>query len=150
MTDLTLLIDELNILLVNLSPSQRNKLAMSVGRELRTNQKKRITAQQNPDGSRYVPRKNKRRRHGRIRNKMFNRIKTARYMKLRQIPQGAEISFASSFINRIASVHHYGKADKVSPHPRSPIVRYPSRGLLGLNEQDIEIVRQSIYQHLNL
>lgn len=150
MADLTLLISELNILLTHLSPGQRGRLAMSVGRELRTNQKKRITTQQNPDGSRYTPRKNKRRRHGRIRNKMFNRIKTARYMKLRQVSQGVEIAFASSFINRIASVHHYGKVDKVAPHPRSPSVRYPSRELLGLNEQDIELVRQAVYKHLNL
>lgn len=150
MNDMSLFINELDILLNHLSPTEQNKLAMAVGRQLRQNQKKRITAQQNPDGSKYVPRKNTKKRKGYIRHKMFMHIKTAKYLKLQRIPHGAQISFAGHFISRIASVHHYGQTDKVSPHPRSPRVRYAARELLGINQQDIHMIKEAVYQHLNI
>ena len=150
MNDMSLFLNELDILLNHLSPTEQNKLAMAVGRQLRQNQKKRITAQQNPDGSKYVPRKNTKKRKGYIRHKMFMHIKTAKYLKLQRIPHGAQISFAGHFISRIASVHHYGQTDKVSPHPRSPRVRYAARELLGINQQDIHTIKEAVYQHLNI
>ena len=150
MNDMSLFTNELDILLNHLSPTEQNKLAMAVGRQLRQNQKKRITAQQNPDGSKYVPRKNTKKRKGYIRHKMFMHIKTAKYLKLQRIPHGAQISFAGHFISRIASVHHYGQTDKVSPHPRSPRVRYAARELLGINQQDIHTIKEAVYQHLNI
>ncbi len=45
------------VLLGQLEPASRNKLARSVGQALRRSQQQRIIAQQNPDGSKYAPRK---------------------------------------------------------------------------------------------
>lgn len=42
---------QLRMLLARLEPAARNKLARSIQQELRRSQQKRITAQQNPDGS---------------------------------------------------------------------------------------------------
>lgn len=42
---------QLRMLLARLEPAARNKLARSIEQELRRSQQKRITAQQNPDGS---------------------------------------------------------------------------------------------------
>lgn len=67
---------------------------MDIGRKLRQSQSARITKQQNPDGSSYVPRKIKLRdKKGRIKNKMFNRIKMARFMKVKQESQGVSVGF---------------------------------------------------------
>lgn len=148
MTDMSVFVNELDILLNHLSQAERHKLAMDVGKKLRQNQKKRITAQQNPDGTSYIPRKNPKKRQGRIRRTMFTRIKTAKYLKLQRTPHGAQISFAGQFINRIASVHQFGLTDKVSPRPKSPKVHYVARELLGISKQDMDMIREAVYQHL--
>ena len=58
MTDnLTALEDWAAPLLANLKPAERRKLTASIGRKLRRSQQQRITAQRNPDGTAYAPRK---------------------------------------------------------------------------------------------
>lgn len=44
-------------LLNNLSPAARRELARKIGRNLVQSQRQRITAQQNPDGTAFAPRK---------------------------------------------------------------------------------------------
>lgn len=44
-------------LLNNISKPRRRLLYQQIGRELARNQRRRIKAQQNPDGSSYAPRK---------------------------------------------------------------------------------------------
>ena len=47
------------VLLDRLEPGERSKLTRSIGQELRRSQQKRVIAQENPDGSKYAPRKNR-------------------------------------------------------------------------------------------
>lgn len=143
MTDVYQLPEYLNTLLSKLNNQQISKLATTIGQEIRKNQKKRISQQQNPDGSAYVPRKNLRSRSGKIRRKMFNKIKTAKYLKLEKTSQGVEIGFKNALISRIATVHQYGLVDTVDKHGRIK-VRYAQRTLLGFTEQDIELTEQTI------
>ena len=51
------LTEYLGTLLAQLSEAERRTLEMSIARKLRASQRIRITKQQNPDGSQYVPRK---------------------------------------------------------------------------------------------
>ena len=57
MAELEALTEHLGSMLNQLSDQERHKLEMQIGRKLRASQKSRITKQQNPDGSAYVPRK---------------------------------------------------------------------------------------------
>ncbi len=66
MAELEYLPEYLNALLVSLGDAERRKLAMLIARKIRASQSQRITRQQNPDGSSYIPRKNLRKRKGKI------------------------------------------------------------------------------------
>jgi phage virion morphogenesis protein len=139
--DFQALDETLSILLQQLSPQARRQFTRQVANELRQRQKKHIQAQKNPDGSPYIPRKNKRKdKHGRIRRKMFNKIRTARYMKAESSPDEAAVTI------NISAVHHYGLRDKVSHD--GPTVRYERRQLLGFTVQDIEWVKDLALTHI--
>ena len=58
-------------LLEQLQPAARNQLARSIGQELRRSQQKRVLTQQNPDGTKFAPRKKRdlRGKQDRIRHK---------------------------------------------------------------------------------
>ncbi len=60
------------VLMDRLEPGERSKLARSIGQVLRRNQQKRVMAQENPDGSKFAPRKqrNLRGKQGRVRRKL--------------------------------------------------------------------------------
>jgi phage virion morphogenesis protein len=144
--DFQALDETLSILLQQLSPQARRQFTRQVANELRQRQKKHIQAQKNPDGSPYIPRKTKRKdKHGRIRRKMFNKIRTARYMKAESSPDEAAVTFSRSVIN-ISAVHHYGLRDKVSHD--GPTVRYERRQLLGFSDQDIEWIKDLALTHI--
>lgn len=82
MNDLHELDQTLSILLAQLSPPARGAFMRQVSKQLRQRQQKHIQSQQNPDGSPFVPRKKKRRdKQGRIKRKMFTKLRTARYIK---------------------------------------------------------------------
>ena len=57
MAELEALTEHLGSMLNQLSDQERRKLEMHIARKLRASQKSRITKQQNPDGSAYIPRK---------------------------------------------------------------------------------------------
>lgn len=48
---------KLTALLNNLSPTAQRELARKIGQNLAQSQRNRITAQQNPDGTPFAPRK---------------------------------------------------------------------------------------------
>lgn len=77
MAEMKTLLDHLGILLNQLSDKEKRKLSMDIGRKLRQSQSARITKQQNPDGSSYVPRKNQKLRDkkGRIKIKCLTGLK---------------------------------------------------------------------------
>ncbi|EME9664345.1 phage virion morphogenesis protein, partial [Salmonella enterica] len=80
--------EAIGAMLMNLAPSSRRSILRDVARELRKRQQKRITAQKNPDGSAYTPR-----RSHPERGKMFKRVKLARNMKFRATDSDATVAF---------------------------------------------------------
>ncbi|NWC97348.1 phage virion morphogenesis protein [Pseudomonas sp. P7779] len=103
------------VLLARLEPGERSKLARTIGQELRRSQQKRVMAQENPDGSKYAPRKKRdlRGKQGRIRRKlaMFKKLRTATYMKFRGDSNIITVGFTGR-VARIARVHQYGLKDR--------------------------------------
>lgn len=147
--DLTALETWLNPLLTKLEPQERTRLAREAAREIRKNQTKRITAQKNPDGSAYEKRKPRdlRGKQGRIKKKMFQKLKMARYLKAQGSEQAVTVGFTGR-VARIARVHQYGLKDRAGRG--APEVRYARRELLGLSEDDLEIIRGALLDHLVL
>lgn len=146
MADLELLTEYLGGMLQQLSDAERRKLEMSIARKLRASQKTRITRQQNPDGSAFVPRKKRLRdKKNKIKNKMFNVIKNATYMRVQRTAQGMAVGFAGR-IAFIARVHQFGLVDKVDRD--GPSVKYDSRELLGFTEAEIKMIESDVLEHI--
>jgi phage virion morphogenesis protein len=138
------------VLLARLNPGERSKLARSIGQELRRSQQKRVIAQENPDGSKYAPRKHRdlRRKQGRIRRKlaMFKKLRTTRYLKVRDDSNGITVGFTGR-IAKIARVHQYGLRDR--PEQGARDIRYERRELLGFTEVELDLIRDSLLDHLS-
>lgn len=136
-------------LLQQLQPAQRGKLARRVGMALRRAQQQRITAQRNPDGSPFAPRRNappRRAKAGRIkRGAMFVKIRQTRYLRARSNANEATVGF-SGRVARIALIHQEGRAAAVGKD--GPRVTYPKRRLLGFTPADEQLVRDLILDHL--
>ena len=139
------------VLLARLEPAARNKLTRSIGQELRRCQQKRIVAQQNPDGTKYAPRKqrNLRGKQGRVRRKlaMFKKLRTASYLKVRSDSNGISIGFTGR-IARIARIHQYGLKDRAEHG--APDVIYKHRELLGFTDVEQNMVREALLSHIKL
>ena len=128
-------------------PSQIRRLSTRYAQELRRANVARITAQQNPDGSAYEPRKPQlRHRKKKLRQTMFAKLRTAAYLKAEGSPDGAVVRFARE-VERIAQVHHYGLRDRVNRR-RDLEVAYPQRELLGLPKDDVDFVESLVVEHL--
>ena len=140
MADLEALETWLSPLLQKLDGRGRAQLARKAAQQLRRSQQQRIRAQMNPDGSPYAPRKPRdlRGKKGRIKRRMFEKLKMARYLKAKGTPQQALIGFAGR-VSRIARVHQYGLKDRAERG--APEVRYARREVLGLSSADIDAVR---------
>lgn len=147
--DLTALETWLNPLLAKLEPQERTKLAREAAREIRKNQTKRITAQKNPDGSAFEKRKPRdlRGKQGRIKKKMFQKLKMARYLKAQGSEQAVTVGFTGR-IARIARVHQYGLKDRAERG--APDVRYARRELLGLTQDDLKAVQNILLDRIHL
>ncbi|SDJ41476.1 phage virion morphogenesis protein [Billgrantia gudaonensis] len=144
--DLRALEDWVDPLLERIEPRERARLARQIARQLRINQRQRIKAQQNPDGTAYEPRATLRGQSGSIRRKaMFSKLRTAKYLKAKGSASAATISFIGR-VARIARVHHYGLRDRVEPG--GPTHHYPERRLLGVSREDREFIRDSLIDHL--
>ncbi len=139
----------LSPLMAKLEPQERTRLAREAARKIRKNQQQRITAQKNPDGSAYAKRKPRklREKKGRIKTRMFTKLKVARYLKAQGSEQAVTIGFTGR-VARIARVHQYGLKDRAERG--APDVRYARRELLGLSDQDLEIIRGALLDHLVL
>lgn len=73
---------------------------------------------------------------------MFQRLRTARFLKTRATADGVEVGY-SGVAARIASVHQFGLRDKVNSS--GAMATYPRRELLGLSKADrMAIARQVI------
>ena len=135
-------------LITALAPSARLKLMRQISVDLAKNQRKRITAQQNPDGTAFAPRKislRRRKKQNRIKTKkMFSKIKSARFLKRTVTDNGLTIGYSGK-ISEIASAHQYGKTER---HGRK-IYHMPQREILGITNEDKELVERLIMQKLD-
>lgn len=137
---------ELSALLATLEPKARRQLAVSIARQLRQSQQKRIADQLNPDGTAFAPRKpTLRQKQGTIRRQMFSRLRTAKYLKTEASPDAAVVGFISK-VGRIAAVHQYGLRDRVRPGGAE--VQYPARRLLGFTATDYNAISDMVMSHL--
>ncbi|HCW3710531.1 TPA: phage virion morphogenesis protein [Acinetobacter baumannii] len=143
MAELEFLSEHLNALLTTLSDAERRKFAMMIARKVRASQSQRITRQQNPDGSSYIPRKNLRNKKGQIKRKMFMKLKTAKFMKIEKIPDGVTIGFDQR-VSRLARIHQDGLVDNLKYNGRTFKVRYAQRILLGFTNAEVEIIENDV------
>ncbi|HBM1783142.1 phage tail protein [Acinetobacter pittii] len=143
MAELEFLSEHLNALLTTLSDAERRKFAMIIARKVRASQSQRITRQQNPDGSSYIPRKNLRNKKGQIKKKMFMKLKTAKFMKIEKIPDGVTIGFDQR-VSRLARIHQDGLVDNLKYNGRTFKVRYAQRILLGFTDAEVEIIENDV------
>ncbi|WP_186123907.1 phage virion morphogenesis protein [Burkholderia gladioli] len=140
-------------LLAKLAPAARRRLFRELARDIRRAQQSRVAAQQNPDGSAYVPRKTKqggnglRAKVGRIkRQAMFRKLRTARYLRIDVDDTGLAIGFDDR-LSRIVRVHQEGQ--KAPVEPGGPLAQYPVRVVLGFSSADRELVRDRLLRYLN-
>lgn len=133
-------------LLKNISKPRRRLLYQQIGRELARNQRRRIKAQQNPDGSPFEPRKKRKqfsRKKGRIKNQlMFKKIVSPSHLKLRYEQEGISLGFYGGDA-AIANVHQYGLYSSPSKY-KDFKVKYTQRELLGFSEEDIEMIERFV------
>lgn len=148
MADLNALEDWAGALLSKLAPTERRQLNQGIARNLRRSQQQRIAAQQNPDGTPYAPRKARkdlRSKQGRVRRKMFTKLRTAKLLKM----QSTAGSIGIAFLNRaarIARTHQYGLKDR--PARGQADVRYDRRELLGFTNAELDSIRDQLLEHL--
>ena len=135
-------------LLERLSVGERSKLSKKIGRDLRKSQSSRITTQKNSDGSTYtVRRKRLREQKGKIKRKMFTKLKNNTNLKLLSNANSIAVGFVGR-VERIANVHQFGLKDRAERG--APSVIYPKRELLGFTDQDIKLIEESFLKHINL
>jgi phage virion morphogenesis protein len=135
-------------LLERLSVGERARLAKQIGSDLRKSQGKRISEQKNPDGSSYTPRRKRlREQKGKIKRKMFTKIKNTSNLKVLSTTDSIAIGFVGR-VARIARVHQEGLKDRAEKG--APDVVYPKRELLGFTDQEIKLIEDSFLKHIKL
>ncbi|WP_426054718.1 phage virion morphogenesis protein [Janthinobacterium sp. PSPC2-1] len=138
-------------LLAKLQPAQRRAINHKVAIDLRRSQAQRIKAQQGPDGAAYPARKRRKEfkgKNGRIKRQkaaMFVKIRTAKHLKVKATGDQIEVGFFG-WVARVAHVHQFGRPDRVSK--KGAIYTYVARPLIGINEQDQSLVRESLLRHI--
>jgi len=136
----------LDALMAKLEPAERKKMLREVARDVRRIQQANMTAQRAPDGSAWEPRRvSARTKPGRIKRKMFVKLKTAKYLKTKATGDSAEVAFVPA-VQRLARVHHYGLRDKVSK--RGIKVKYSERPLLGVNGETESLINDILFRWL--
>lgn len=152
MDELSALEEWAGALLAQLGPAGRRAAAVDIARELRRSQQARITAQQNPDGSPYVPRKprampskNLRGKQGRIKKQaMFVKLRTAKHLKIENDDSGLAIGFAGR-VAHLARIHQEGQTAEVELG--GPTYKYPARKLIGFTQADRDMIRDKLLAH---
>lgn len=77
--------------------------------------------------------------------KMFRRLRTARFLRARGDASAAVVGF-SGHTAEIASIHQYGEVDTVAPGART---RYPARELLGFTDGDADWLAATVVSFLH-
>lgn len=149
--DLTAIEPWLDGIMARLEPGERLKVARRIGQMLRRRNAERIRANVQPDGSSMEPRKIARDKRGRIRGrkgKMFPKTGLAKNIQVRADADEVEVSFKQP-VAGAARVHHYGLIDRVSRNAGAPRVRYPIRRLLGINDEDRDMILAEVSKMLD-
>jgi len=150
--DLTALEPWLAGFMARFSPGQQLMLSRRVGRIIRAVNAARVTANVDPDGSAFTPRKPKKQRPSKktpikARGKkgaMFKRIERARNMAVRASPERVELNFKRR-VQQTAEVHHFGEVAPVDPRiPNSIRTRYAERRLLGFGPADSAAILEAV------
>jgi phage gpG-like protein len=88
-----------------------------------------------------------RKMRGFVRRKaMFSKIRQAKYLKGGGDAEGAYVEFVSK-ISHIARIHQFGKTGPVEQD--GPEASYPQRHLLGFTADDVEMIKDTILDHLS-
>ena len=133
-------------LLAKLQLSQRRAINHKVAIDLRRSQAQRIKAQQGPDGTAYPARERRKEfkgKNGRIKRQkaaMFDKIRTAKHLKVKATGDQIEVGFFGR-VERVGRVHHSGMTDRVDKVGTK--YTYPPRPLLGLNPTERTLIRES-------
>lgn len=136
----------LKALLHRFEASERKEILCTVAKQIRTNQQKRIAAQQNPDGTSFIPRIARKAKGRMIKRKLFVKMKTARFFKVQVNQDEASIGFSGK-TGAIAEIHQHGKVGTVDK--KSGIkTRYHQRQLLGLTDEDKAILENEILKRV--
>ena len=142
MSELTPFEKRLEALIASLSPAGRRRLTADIAKEMRQRQQQRIKSQTAPDGSAYTPRKRQpiKGKKGRVKHEMFAKLRTSRYMKASGDDSSAAVEFNGK-VQRIARIHQLGLSDDG--------IKYPKRPLLGLDNQCISLIGNTLIRHLH-
>lgn len=135
-------------LLAKLDAPARRILAVTIARELRRSQQRRIASQHDAEGAPFVPRKPRlRNRRGAIRRRaaMFAKLRTAKWLRISATADAAGVGFTGR-VARIARIHQEGLRDRAALD--APEVRYARRAILGFTGTDQERVRDLLLRHL--
>lgn len=138
-----------------LDPGQRKKLGLRIATLLQRARAKSIGANVDPDGHAFEPRKPRAATKGKAAQrkakikyrKMFLKARTSRFLRKEASTSEARIGFAGN-VARVMKVHQEGLEDAVSREAGAPVVRYPVRRLLGLNDADREAIRDLVLEQL--
>lgn len=136
--------------IARLSPAERRKLGLKLGRLMRKTNAARIARNVDPDGAPMEPRKKRPGRDSRVRGKMFRKIRKASALKIRATPDGFDLHFANPLVGQTAAVHHFGQVGFVGKTRRGETIRarYAARRLLGFGAQDLDLIGDEVIKHL--
>jgi phage virion morphogenesis protein len=125
-----------------MTPAQRRKATLKLGRELRKSNLSRIARNAQPDGSKMEARKPRSGKKGKLRGKMFQGLRYAWRWKIDPSEDGVEVGPYNAVIDRIASVHHFGEEAPVGRSKKDGRIirhKYAERHLLGFSQSDENI-----------
>lgn len=135
-------------LLSRLDAKEQAKVNRSIAMVLRRSQSQRIGSQQNPDGSRFDPRKpskNLRGKAGAIRRRgMFTKLRTQKYLKASSNASEISVGFRGRAA-MIAMIHQYG----LESHYKNKSFNMPVRQLLGLTDTELDAIREAVLSQLS-
>ena len=122
-----------------MSPAIRQRLLLKIARQLRTSNARRIRQQQSASGERWQSRKDTNNR-----KKMLQGMAKRQHLKAAANTESSTVGYKGSSAY-LARIHHHGMVDSVVRG--GPKATYPARPLLGLSDQDIEKINQTLLAH---
>jgi phage virion morphogenesis protein len=140
-------------LLATIEPGARRRLALAMGRRVKSANAARIRANVTPEGDAMVPRKRRIARPNRLgrpeplapekKGRMFRKAASPRWLRVRADADSVEIGYSGKGA-RILRVHQDGGREQVGPQPDAPFANYPARPLIGLSPTDREALLEMV------